>query len=281
MVAKFKFFLICTLIGVWAISCKQSTKGGAGSSLNAINFESPSGLDAAVKKKAEKYDDLKVVGFALSLRGFKKDSTVSESDQDAICNFPALPSVKNSEDMCDAKDAGGKKLPPDKPGGEGKPPIDGDKKAPPGGPGDKHEGGSGVPHPPEKKGDDPTVKPNSEHPYYELEEGKKDLAKIDIKAGFEQYCATLTYYCTSKDHSDKPVVCLAHPWDQKKAPCGKPEGGKVKIKINVNWTKEFGGDVEASGLTATGSGDFVEVSIETTIDDGSSSSSEGDKAKKD
>ena len=94
-------FFICALISLGLISCKQPRNpGGEGSTLNAINFESPSGLDKAIEKKAEQYGDLKVVGFALSLRGFKKDSTVSESSQDAICNFPALPTVKNSEEMC-------------------------------------------------------------------------------------------------------------------------------------------------------------------------------------
>ena len=267
MKPKVSITLLVVLVASFICACKFSRTEESSSSLNAINLKGPEGLDEAVKKKIgeneTQYKDLKVVGFRVSVRGIAKGSSEDNDTKDAVCNFPSLKDSPNSDDLCSATKPDRAELPPNKPDGKseaGQGPKPGDHPGPGNGPG----GFDGVPTPPPEPGGKPGVEPVANPGYYETEAGTQELAKIKIKSGFEKYCATISYYCKSEQHK-KPIACLAHPGDTKNAICGTAQDNKVKLNIKINWTKEFGGDVNPGDLKGQASGDLVDVDITTEI----------------
>lgn len=259
--------LLAVLVGFCVFACKLSRTEDSSSSLNAIDLTGPAGLEDAVKKKIgeneTEYKGLEVVGFRVSVRGIAKGSSEGNDKKDAICNFPRLKDTPNSDDLCSATKPDGDRLPPNKPDGTPEPghePKPGDGPGPGHGPG----GMDGVPQPPPNPGEAPGVGPAINPEFYKIGEGTSKLAQIKIKSGFEQYCATISYYCKSEKQGN-PIACLAHPGNKSEAFCGTAQDNKVKINIKINWTKEFGGNVDPGNLEGQATGDLVDVDITTEI----------------
>ncbi len=287
------FFYIGLVIGVASVSsvylasCKAGVLQENASDLNTISISSPDSdtFKQAIAKqqgvaKKKKLDDdleeLQVVGFSLAVGAFNGEANGTKIG-DVICHFPPKP--EDDKDLCvgnkpgggppisgeDGKGNAGKSSdnPPPKPGGS---PAGTDAKLEPNGGGAVQGAGGGV------KG------------YLELDPGIKQLADVKVKSGYKNYCALLEYWCTTKKNPT-PRLCLAHPGNQTKAPCGTPQNGSVTIPITVNWHKNFGGEVQSeSGIIGLGEGQgFVNVNITATIGDTEtvpSSSSDSKDTKK-